>query len=153
METKNPPPYLRSLGRVLGFASTATGVLSQNLLDAHNLSLKHWTILSALWREDGLLITQIAKYRGANLPAASRIIDRMTEKGLVERRADPNDRRAARIYLTSKGKKLSPLIDLYKDVNAVLLADFSPEEADTLFDLLERVTANANAHHTKAAGS
>ncbi len=144
METKNLP-YPRSLGRLLGFASGATNAFAQKLLNRHDLSLAQWIILSALWRQDGLLISEIAAYYRVKTPAASRIVDRMIGRGLVERRPDPNDRRAARVYLTRKARDLSHLIDFYEDVNTALLTGFSKDEREQLFRFLERITENANA--------
>ena len=146
MENNGAPPYLPSLGRLLGFATGATNALSQKLLDRHGLSLTHWIILTALWRRDGLSIGDIADYYRVKSPAASRIVDRMADRGLVERRPDPRDRRASRVYLTDKAREMADLVDFYRDVNSRLLDGFSKEETDRLFALLERVAANAAAN-------
>ena len=143
METIDVPPYLPSLGRLLGFASGSCNALSQKLLDAHDLSLTHWVILTALWRRDGMTISEVARYYRVNDPAASRVIDRMVDKGLVARSADPADRRVSRIFLTEKARALAHLIDFYKEINAILLKGFSDEEAKALCRMLERIGENA----------
>ena len=143
MEIKNAPPYLPSIGRLLGFANAATDTLSQKLLADHGLSLTQWIILTALWRTDGLTVGAVADYYRVNLPAASRALDRMEDAGLVERRPDPSSRRIVRAFLTDKAKGLSHLLTFYETVNAKLLTGFSAEEADQLVQLLERLTANA----------
>lgn len=145
METETLPAYLPSLGRLLGFASHSVSVLTQGLLDEHGLALTHWVILTALWRKDGLLVSEIGEYYRVKGPAASRAVDRMVAKQLIERRTDPKDRRVARVFLTAKSRKLAHLLTLYDKVNAELLRDFSPEEAQSLFKMLERVNANAKA--------
>jgi DNA-binding MarR family transcriptional regulator len=100
MATKNPLERPRSLGQVLSFATGATVAMCQDMLAEHDLTLAQWVILSALWRQDGMLISVIADYSGNNAPAASRIIDRMEEGGLVKRVPSPDDKRVVRVHVT-----------------------------------------------------
>jgi len=132
-----------SLGQVLTFATSATGAMCHEMLAEHDLTLAQWVILSALWRRDGLLISEIAEYSGNNAPAASRIIDRMAERGLVRRHTVSHDKRVVRVHVTETGLNLKHLQDFHERVNARLLNGLSQEDADKLFDLLKRVDANA----------
>jgi DNA-binding MarR family transcriptional regulator len=127
----------------LNVTAGASNRLCQALLAPHGLQLGQWVILSALWRRDGQLTSELAGYTGNALPATSRIIDRMIKADLVSRTADPADRRAARIRLTAKGRSLEPLAGFWVDVNERLLDGFSEVESRTLFALLERVLENA----------
>jgi len=145
MANKNPLDRPRSLGQALTFATGATASMCQEMLSEHDLTLAQWVILSALWRQDGMLISEIADYTGNNAPAASRIVDRMEEGGLVKRVPSPDDKRVVRVYVTEHGRSLSHLSDFHERVNARLLRDISDYEADLLFDLLRRVDANARA--------
>lgn len=135
-----PPP---SLGRLLNFSSGATNRLCRAMLAEHELQLAQWVVLSALWRADGLSVGELARYSGNEVPAASRIVDRMEASGLVRRRPDADDGRAVRVRLTRKGRALDGLANFHEHVNERLLAGFTGEEAATLFALLERVLENA----------
>lgn len=146
MASKIPLQRPRALGRVLNFAAGAMTAMCQDLLEPHGLTLPQWVILSALWRRDGMLITEIADYVGNNTPAASRIIDRMVENGYVERQTVPGDRRAVMVSLTEKGRALDHLQNFFEEVNNRLLAGFSEEEAEQLFQMLGRVDKNARAY-------
>ncbi|MBU4530145.1 MAG: MarR family transcriptional regulator [Hoeflea sp.] len=143
MATKKPLERPCSLGRILTFATAATGAMCQEMLARHDLTLAQWVILSALWRRDGMLVSEIADYSGNNAPAASRIIDRMVEGGLVTREPALDDKRAVRVNLTPHGWSLKHLEDFHERVNALLLAGISPEETETLIRLLNQVDANA----------
>ncbi|MCY0152924.1 MarR family winged helix-turn-helix transcriptional regulator [Hoeflea alexandrii] len=68
MATKKPLDRPRSLGQVLSFATGATVSMCQDMLAEHDLTLAQWVILSALWRQDGMLISEIADYSGNNAP-------------------------------------------------------------------------------------
>lgn len=135
--------YPVSLGRMLNFASGATNQMCNAILADHGLTLPQWVILSALWREDGMLVSEIARYTTNALPAASRIVDRMETAGLVSRAIDPADRRAVRVHVTDKARQLTHLSLFFEDVNDKLLVGFSEAEATSLFAMLQRVTENA----------
>ena len=79
--------------------------MCNHLLAQHDLTLAQWVLISALWREDGMLVSELAEYSGNNLPATSRILDRMAANGLVVRRKDESDARSVRIYPHRQGAK------------------------------------------------
>ncbi len=71
----------------------------------------------------------------------SRLIDRAESRGLLERRADPSDRRAQQIALTKLGKQV---IDAYVPhamtlLDEAIFATLSSDEISLLIDLLRRV--------------
>ena len=75
-----------------------------------------------------------------------RQIDRMEEAGWIERRPDPADRRARRLFLTAKARPiLGRIFSVANETRDEALALFSPSEADTLIDLLHRVHATLSA--------
>jgi MarR family transcriptional regulator for hemolysin len=71
-----------------------------------------------------------------------RQIDRMEETGWIERRPDPADRRARRLFLTAKARPiLGRILNVANETRDEALGLLSPGEADTLIDLLHRVHA------------
>jgi DNA-binding MarR family transcriptional regulator len=72
----------------------------------------------------------------------NRLVDRMSEKELVRRGADPEDRRRVMVELGKEGERLSPLVHFYHEINAVLLAGFSQEEEKAFVSFLERAEKN-----------
>jgi DNA-binding MarR family transcriptional regulator len=131
-----------SLGRALNFAAGAGSAVCTRLLEPHGLSLAQWAILSSLWRNGDLGVTELSRLTGNAPPAVSRIVDRMVSAGLLLRRPDPDDRRAVRIGLSPRAEALRPLHGIYREVNEILLHGFSPDEAATLEALLRRVERN-----------
>ncbi|HEX2341845.1 MAG TPA: MarR family transcriptional regulator [Vicinamibacterales bacterium] len=68
------------------------------------------------------------------------LIDQLEERGLVERRADPADRRSYALHLTDKGREAMKAIGrVARDHQDALLASLSAEERDRLASLLRRV--------------
>jgi DNA-binding MarR family transcriptional regulator len=65
-----------------------------------------WWVLAFLSRRDGMTQTALAADLDLTKVAIGGLLDRMEIAGFVERRADKNDGRARRVYLTRAGAKL-----------------------------------------------
>ena len=143
------PKYLDSMGRLVGFAARAVTALTAELLAEHGLTVPQWIALTALWREDGLTVTALARYTKATVPAASRLVDRMVGQDLLERKARKSDRRVVEVWLTPKAQSMRSLMGLYQDVNERVLEGFSETEAKRAAAYLERITANAARHYAE----
>lgn len=137
----SPPP--RSIGRALNFTTGRMNALCQKMLDPYDLSLPQWVILSCLWRDEEITVSALADQVGNGLPATSRIVDRMADRGLVARQKHKTDGRAIVVTLTEKGNELRHLSDFHRRINTKLFEGFSPEEQDLAFSLLSRMQANA----------
>jgi MarR family transcriptional regulator for hemolysin len=75
-----------------------------------------------------------------------RQIDRMEEAGWIERRPDPADRRARRLFLTAKARPiLGRIWNVANETRDEALALLSPPQAETLIELLHRVHATLSA--------
>lgn len=98
-------------------------------------------ILAHLCREDGLNQKDLAGRAGITTATLSRMVQRMEKTGVLERRADEKDQRAARVFITDKGRDVMKELDkVNKEMEQVILGDFTPEEKDQFVSYLERVT-------------
>jgi DNA-binding MarR family transcriptional regulator len=64
----------------------------------------HGNAMESLSLEDGLRLTDLARRAAMTPQAMGELVDDLVGKGYLERREDPQDRRAKRIYLTPKGQ-------------------------------------------------
>ena len=85
------------------------------------VSKAQWTVLVRIERNEGLKQSELADMLDLQPISLTRVLDRLAENGLIERRPDPNDRRANRLYLTAAARpmldRLSVLaIDMMKSV-------------------------------------
>ncbi|MCK0169121.1 MarR family transcriptional regulator [Jannaschia sp. S6380] len=117
--------------------------LCAQLLDPHDLSLPQWAILSCLWRDGALTVSALSDLVGTGLPATSRILDRMEDRGLLVRQRHQADGRATLVTLTDKGRGLDHLSDFHERINEALFAGFSKDDRERAFDLLRRMQSNA----------
>lgn len=65
-----------------------------------------WWVLAFLSRRDGMTQTALAADLDLTKVAIGGLLDRMETAGFVERRADENDGRARRVYLTRAGSRM-----------------------------------------------
>lgn len=102
-----------------------------------------WRTLKILERHEGLNQGQIAELLEVEPITCCRMIDRLEEAGLVERRRDPADRRAWRIHLTDKARPvLAELRDIADAMIETALQGLSAAERDALIASLNVIRSN-----------
>ncbi len=100
-------------------------------------------ILSRLTEEDGLTQRQLADRVGIRAQSLSEALTGMEEKGHICRCPDDCDRRVIRVYLTEEGRRFfrehqGRLVRRAEEMFGML----TPEEKQTLYDLLQKITTN-----------
>src|SRR5690349_22247249 len=78
---------------------------------AHGMTRAQWMILFRLRRHDGLTQRELAEILEVEPITVGRLVDRLEARGLVERRADPADRRCWRLHLTTAAAPVLVEID------------------------------------------
>ncbi|MFL5729220.1 MAG: MarR family winged helix-turn-helix transcriptional regulator [Cytophagaceae bacterium] len=69
------------------------------------ITLEQWRVLKMIYEQEGLSQYEIADATLKDAPTATRIIDLLCKKSLVERRMDRKDRRRFNLFLTKAGSK------------------------------------------------
>jgi MarR family transcriptional regulator, 2-MHQ and catechol-resistance regulon repressor len=142
---------------VLNVIHTATflATLGSALFRRHGLTVAQFNVLFALKYKLGA-ITQSALSRRLVVTRASMtsVLDKLEAKGLVQRKAVPDNRRIYHISLTPAGRTLINAIEpKYRDDLHAVMADLSDAEARTLIGLLERVRARSSTVRTRSAAT
>ncbi len=105
-----------------------------------------WRVLAWVGREPGLRQVKLADNLDIEPITLCRIVDRLEEAGLVERRRDPEDRRAWRLHLTPGGEPLvEQLRALAGEMAREAFAGVCPEAVEALSQALARVRDNLGA--------
>lgn len=102
-----------------------------------------WQVLSLLVQYSGINQGGLAELLDVEPITLGRMIDRLQDAQMVERRPDPADRRAWRLFLTDKGldllEKLKPLaLEAYEEA----LEGVSPDERAAIMEVLGRMRTN-----------
>ena len=107
---------------------------------ATGLTRPQWLALVRLKRRPGASQSELADMMEIEKAPAGKIVDRMQEKGWVERRPDPADRRINRIHLTERGERTFAAIQPISQATiADALDDLSAADRDRLTALLALV--------------
>ncbi len=103
-----------------------------------------WIVLFRLREQEGLSQVDLADVLELQPISLVRLLDRLVEHGLLERRPDPRDRRANKLFLTKTGRRLVDDLDSLRDAIATDVLRDIPAEAirtslDTLVDIKDRI--------------
>lgn len=89
---------------------------------------------------DGISQKTLAALAGLDASSLVRLIDILADRGMVERRTDPADRRARLIYLTAAGRAaVADILHLLGGHEAEMLADIGDDELAQVLDVFERI--------------
>jgi MarR family transcriptional regulator for hemolysin len=134
--------------------------LLRNYIDhrakARGTTRAQWIVLFRLRQQEGLSQVDLAEVLELQPISLVRLLDRLVEHGLLERRHDPRDRRANRLFLTASGRQLVDDLDSLRDSIASDVLQEIPDSAietslKTLQDIKDRIKAQAESSGTIAA--
>src|SRR5215469_10856209 len=118
--------------------------LLRNYIDhrakARGTTRAQWIVLFRLRQQEGLSQVDLADVLELQPISLVRLLDRLVEHGLLERRHDPKDRRANRLFLTERGRQLVYDLDSLRDAIASdVLQDVSTEAIRTSLTMLRGI--------------
>jgi DNA-binding MarR family transcriptional regulator len=140
------PAHLRFDGSVwcnLDIALRSVDQYYRRIIRPLGLTVIEWYIMRALFDQDGQHASELARAVGRAATSFTPNLDKLQEKGLIERQADPNDRRAVRIYLTESGSKLKKrVVDSGKEIDNFVTGLFPAEKYHTFLEVLAALQTN-----------
>ena len=124
------------------------------------ISRAQWVVLVRIDRTEGLKQSELAELLDLQPISLTRLLDRLAENKLIERRADPNDRRANRLFLTPAARPLlERLSELGTDMMSTVLEGLDAKTIERMLRDLGLVKGNLRAaiirntaQHEAAAG-
>lgn len=104
------------------------------------------SILIPLYEEDGLRMGELARRARLSKQTMTTMARALERDGLVERRPDPDDGRASRIYLTARSRRFAATAAAVLDELDVLVEELlGARRVDDLADALTRLMALGDA--------
>jgi MarR family transcriptional regulator for hemolysin len=102
-----------------------------------------WAVLVRLDRSEGLKQSELAEMLDLQPITLTRLLDKLSDSGLIERRADPTDRRAKRLFLTAAARPLLERLGiLAEEMMAATLADVEHKDIEQMVGQLAGVKDN-----------
>lgn len=133
----------------LGFLVHDVSRMRRTLFDMEmkplGITRSQWSVLAWLSRggNEGLTQVELANELDVGKVTIGGLIDRLEASNHVERRLDPNDRRARRIFITEKGYQLIRQMETVGTaLNQSILAGVSQKDLRTTEDTLARIKEN-----------
>ena len=113
------------------------------------LTRAQWSVLAHLRRYEGVQQKELAHYMDIKPITLARHLDTLERQEWVERRDDPEDRRAKRVFLSKKAKPMiTSLTKIGKKIRAHAMRGMSPEEQAQLMLMLQKIRANLNENES-----
>jgi DNA-binding MarR family transcriptional regulator len=129
---------VRAWVRVLAVQKRSLAAIRDDLTG--EMTMPRFDLLANLVRADGQTLVSLSRSMLVTAGNITGLVDRAARDGLVERRADPGDRRAWRVHLTAKGQRA------FRDAErrhaakvAKLFAGLTRTELLTLIHLLDKL--------------
>jgi len=136
------------LGR-LGYACKGRAVEEFEVL---GFSPYHYSVLALLSEGERETQATIADALGVDRSQLVGLLDSLEERGLIERRRDPHDRRRHVVSLTAAGKKqLAKFRSLIKRLDEDIVAPLDPESREILHGLLLRIASHHDPRFAAAS--
>jgi DNA-binding MarR family transcriptional regulator len=119
---KSHPRSASSLEEHLGYwlrlVSNNVSAAFARRLEALDVSVSEWVALRKLFDQtDAISISTLAEQMGMTKAPVSRLVERLVQKKLIERKDSRDDGRAQQIWLSSAGQKLVPKLAAIADEN------------------------------------
>ena len=140
----------RSPQREFAFLVNDVGRLLRTYADQQarqfGMTRAQWAVLARLEYAEGLKQSELAELLDLQPITLTRLVDRLCANGLIERRSDPSDRRAKRLYLTAQARPLmNRLADLGENMMVTVLEGLDAAKIEQMTANLSGVRDNLRA--------
>jgi len=117
--------------------------LVEQRLKPYGMTRAQFATLSRLERQDGLAQHELAESLEVQPIAMVRLVDQLSADDLVERRADPADRRCNRLFLTGAGReRLKELADFKSGLGSELFEGIGEDAIRQVLETLGQLHSN-----------
>jgi MarR family transcriptional regulator, transcriptional regulator for hemolysin len=143
---EGPMPLRRDLAFTINDVARLLRTYADQKAAQYGMSRAKWAVLARLDRFEGLKQTELADMLDLQPISLTRLLDSLCANGLIERRADPDDRRAKRLFLTPAARPLlDRLGDLAEELMGTALAGLDQRDSKVLLAQLSTIKDNLRA--------
>jgi DNA-binding MarR family transcriptional regulator len=141
---ENPSDHrseLRLWLRLLTCANLIEAEIRKRLREQFDTTLPRFDLMAQLYRTDeGILLGELSQRMMVSNGNVTGLVERLVQEGLIERQVTENDRRAARVRMTARGRStFSKMAEAHGDWIAELLGGVGESEQEQLWERLGRL--------------
>ena len=123
-------------------------------LAAHDVPFGHWAFLRILWERDGLTQRELSEQAGVMEPTTFAAMKMMEERGYIERRQLPTNRKNVYVHLTRAGRALKKkLVPLAEETNRISIKGLTSADLmaarKVMLTMIENLAADEMAKNAK----
>ncbi|MCM3728370.1 MarR family transcriptional regulator [Neobacillus cucumis] len=134
---------MKEILREIGLIARALDSISNIEFKQYDLTKGQYLYLVRICENPGIIQEKLAEMIKVDRTTAARAIKKLEMNGFIEKKEDQHNKKIKRLFPTEKGKNVYPSIKRENDYsNTVALEGFSESEAETIFNLLQRVRKN-----------
>lgn len=134
---------MKEILREIGMIARALDSISNIEFKEFDLTKGQYLYLVRICEHPGIIQEKLAEMIKVDRTTAARAIKKLENNGFIEKKEDTHNKKIKKLFPTQKGEHVYPFIKKENDYsNTVALAGFSESEADTIFNLLQRVRKN-----------
>lgn len=112
-------------------------------LKEYDVTLAQMQVLKQLWKQEGRSQAELQELLELDRATVAGLMQRMSAQGLIERKADPKDKRVQRVFTTERARSLQSVPGIVEEgVTTKTLEGFSEDERVFLTRLLARALQN-----------
>jgi DNA-binding MarR family transcriptional regulator len=136
-------------GYWLRFVSNHVSHAFRLKVESHGVTVAEWVVMRALFDFEGMNPSHLAASIGLTRGAVSKLVERLSVKGLVACRSEKRDRRYQIVKLTASGRRFVPILAALADQNdQEFFGHLDPQERIGLIALLKGIV---DRHRLKSA--
>jgi DNA-binding MarR family transcriptional regulator len=133
----------RNVGFLLSDAARLMRTNYDRRMRELGITRSQWWVLNNLYFNEGISQTALSDVLEIERATLGRLIDRLEEKGWIERRSDRRDRRVKRVFLTGEVEMLlQTMRSIAAECRSQALAGVSREQQEWFIDMLLQVKSN-----------
>ena len=145
MNTKDENSVHGGIGYWVGSLASAFRKGLADELEPFGIAPAQWAILEMCYRGEANTPSGLSRVIPVDTAAISRHLDKLKDKGLVQRRRSPRDRRSVRVELTEAGRALVPkLAPRVHANNTKFLTGITDDETNALTSIIRKMLKNAD---------
>jgi DNA-binding MarR family transcriptional regulator len=138
---------LRLWLRLLTCTTLIEGEVRRRLRDEFDVTLPRFDLMAQLDKApNGMTLGEVSQRMMVSNGNVTGLAERLVERGLLDRRPSPNDRRAQIVSLTAEGRRtFRTMARTHEDWIAQIFSGLETSEIDTLMALLAKTKASARS--------
>jgi len=141
-------------GAVVSLVSRSKFVFLNNRLRPLGLSAGQFPVLMLLAKEQNIMQDRLVRHYNLDKGTIARAVRKLEDGGYIRRITDPGNRRAVRLFLSTKGEGTIPLLQtIDREWEEQISAGLTKDEGRALHSLMLRVAGNSFSILKKEGGS